>query len=218
VADLVSRYDDPLESGDDPFQPLADEPATATGAFDTLAGATPEVVDDVEAALADLERYIRGARPSSLSSQVRLDREHLLELIRVVRARLPVALRSARWLIKERNDYLARARRDAEDLVEEVKAEAARMVHRTEVVKQAEIRARRIVEAAEEQARRRRLELEDYCDEHLARFEEALDRALGNVREGRRKLQGETEIPLDAPAAPEGEPDDDSPFFDQDHG
>lgn len=214
----MSLYDDPLNPGEDPFQSLGDEPDAAAGAFDALAGATPEVVEDVDRALADLEQYVRAARSSSLSSQVRLDRDHVLELIRIVRARLPVALRSARWLIKERNDYLTRARRDAEELVDTVKAEAARMVHRTEVVKQAETRARRIVEAAEEQARRRRLELEDYCDAHLARFEEALDRALGNVREGRRKLQGETDL-LSSPAAPpEDDADDDSPFFDQDQG
>lgn len=206
-----------MSSGYDPFAP-ADEPAGAMADFETLAGATPEVVEDVEAALADLERYVRGARSSSLSSQVRLDRDHALELIRIVRARLPVALRSARWLIKERSDYLERARRDASELVDQVKAEAARMVHRTEVVKQAEVRARRITEVAEEQARRQRLELEDYCDAHLARFEDALNRALDNVRDGRRKLQGEVELPAGGPEPPSVDAEDDSLFFDQDHG
>lgn len=213
----MSSYDDPFASGDDAsLPPPGDDPTEVAGAFDTLAGATPEVVEDVDAALADLERYVRGARVSSLSSQVRLDRDHILELIRIVRSRLPVALRSARWLIKERNDYLTRAKRDAEELVDQVKAEAARMVHRTEVVKQADVRARRIVESAEEQARRQRLELEDYCDAHLARFEEALGRALGNVRQGRRKLQGEVELPLGEPAPPTADDEDEAPFFDQD--
>ncbi len=206
----MSSYDDPLVPGDgDPPEAPLDEP----NPFDALSGGGSEVVEDVEAALADLERYVSGARGSSLSSQVRLDRDHILELIRIARARLPVALRSARWLIKERNDYLAKARRDAEDIIDGVKAEAARMVQRAEVVKQAEARARRILEAAEEQARRQRLELEDYCDEHLARFEEALERALGNVRDGRRKLQGS--IP---PAPPSDEPveETDPLFFNQD--
>ena len=213
----MSSYDDPLAPGLGASEaPLAGDPFGGSGSLNTLAGATPEVVEDVDAALADLERYIVAARSSSLSSQVRLDRDHVLELIRIVRARLPVALRSARWLIKERSDYLERARRDAAELVDEVKAEAARMVHRTEVVKQAEVRARRIVEAAEEQARRHRLEMEDYCDEHLARFEDALVRALGNVRDGRRKLQGPADAPTtEQPALPE---DDDGLFFDQDQG
>ena len=214
----MSSYEDPLDPGGAPDSPFAEDATGAAAALNTLAGATPEVVDDVDAALADLERYILSARSSSLSAQVRVDRDHVLEMIRIVRARLPVALRSARWLIKERSDYLERARRDAEELVDQVKGEAARMVHRTEVVKQAEVRARRIVGAAEEQARRQRLELEDYCDEHLARFEESMVRALGNVREARRKLQG----PTDGAAA--GEPpeqpadDEDGLFFDQDQG
>ena len=211
----MSSYDDPLDPAlGAPGESPAEDPFDTSGMFNTLAGATPEVVEDVDAALADLERYVLGARSSSLSSQVRLDRDHVLELIRIVRARLPVALRSARWLIKERSDYLDRARRDADELVDQVKAEAARMVQRTEVVKQAEVRARRIVESAEEQARRQRLELEDYCDEHLARFEEALARALGNVRDGRRKLQGPSEPA--AGEAPEPPEDEDGLFFNQD--
>ncbi len=214
----MSLYDDPFDPGEGPVPPVGDDTATGAGAFESLAGATPGVVEDVEAALADLERYIRGARSSSLSAHVRVDRDHVLEMIQAVRARLPVALRSARWLIKERNDYLARAKRDAEELVDQVKSEAARMVHRTEVVKQADVRARRIVEAAEEQARRRRLELEDYCDAHLARFEDALSRALANVQDGRQKLQGDVELPAGAPAEPDDDPEDDSGFFDQDQG
>ncbi len=213
----MSSYDDPLAPGLGASEaPLAGDPFGESGSLNMLAGATPEVVEDVDAALADLERYIQAARASSLSSQVRVDRDHVLELIRIVRARLPVALRSARWLIKERSDYLERARRDAEELIDQVKAEAARMVHRTEVVKQAEVRARRIVEAAEEQARWHRLEMEDYCDEHLARFEDALVRALGNVRDGRRKLQGAPDATTrEQPALPE---DDEGLFFDQDQG
>ena len=214
----MSSYDDPLAPGLGASEaPLAGDPFGGSGSLNTLAGATPEVVEDVDAALADLERYIQAARSSSLSSQVRLDRDHVLELIRIVRARLPVALRSARWLIKERSDYLERARRDAEELIDQVKAEAARMVHRTEVVKQAEVRARRIVEAAEEHARRHRLEMEDYCDEHLARFEDALVRALGNVRDGRRKLQGAPDATTREQPPPPTE-DDEGLFFDQDQG
>ena len=210
----MSRYDDPFApGGDGPDLPEGGSPGEP-GPFESLAGSGPEVVEDVEAALADLERYVGGARASSLSSQVRLDRDHLLELIRIARARLPVALRSARWLIKERNDYLAKARRDADELIDGVRGEAARMVQRTEVVKQAEVRARRIIEAAEEQARRRRLELEDYCDEHLARFEESMERALDNVRQGRRRLQGS--IPPEPSPDPEEAEDADPLFFDQD--
>ena len=210
----MSYYDDPLAPGEgDPSEPLPEVSPDEPNPFDALSGGGSEVVEDVEAALADLERYVSGARGSSLSSQVRLDRDHTLELIRIARARLPVALRSARWLIKERNDYLTKARRDAEEIIDDVKAEAARMVQRAEVVKQAEARARRILEAADEQARRQRLELEDYCDEHLARFEEALERALGNVRDGRRKLQGSM-----PPATAHDEPVEeiDPLFFNQD--
>ena len=208
--------DDPLDPRGDPLGDLPpDDAEPGAGALDSLGAATPQVVGDVDAALTELERYLGGARAGTLSPLVRIDRDHALELVRLARTRLPVALRSARWLIKERDDYLARARRDAEDVVDQGKAEVARMVQRTEVVKQAEMRARRIVEQAEEKARRRRLELEDYCDEHLARFETALARALERVHVGRLKLQGEAFDPA-APASEAPPEVDDALFFDQD--
>jgi vacuolar-type H+-ATPase subunit H len=131
---------------------------------------------------------------------------------------MPDELRAARWLLKEREEFLSRTRRDADDILDAARARAERMVQRTEVVKAAELRARQTVDAAEEEARRLRLECEDYCDQKLASFEIVLERTMKTVAAGRTKLQGN---PLagasDAPAEPAG--DDDASgqaFFDQD--
>ena len=107
-------------------------------------------------------------------------------------------------------------------LLEEVRAQAERMVQRTEIVRQANQVAQRILDDAREEARRLRHEAEDYCDQRLASFEIVLERTLKTVQAGREKLQavppplhdGESlRLGADAPAdlAPTG-------FFDQDDG
>jgi uncharacterized protein YjcR len=126
---------------------------------------------------------------------------------------MPDELRQARWMLKERQDFIDKTKREAEDILDAGRAQAERMVQRTEVVRAAELRARKIVEAAENEARRMKLEIEDFCDQRLASFEILLERTLKTVVVGREKLNGRMN---DArpPAPPEPEPV--SNFFDQD--
>ncbi len=171
-----------------------------------------------EALLRRVAEMISGARPMPLSASVMINREEVLELLEEAIERLPDELRASRWLLKEREEFLTRTRRDADDILDAARARAERMVQRTEVVKAAELRARQTVDAAEEEARRLRLECEDYCDQKLASFEIVLERTMKTVAAGRTKLQGN---PLagtsEAPAEPGGADDmSGQAFFDQD--
>src|SRR5207244_5632245 len=78
---------------------------------------------------------ISGARPMPLSASVMINREEVLELLEEAIERLPDELRAARWLLKEREEFLAKTRRDADDILDQARARAERMVQRTEVVK-----------------------------------------------------------------------------------
>lgn len=157
---------------------------------------------------------IANARPMPLSASVMINRDEVLEMLEDAIDRLPEELRAARWLLKERDDFLAKTRRDADDILDAARARAERMVQRTEVVKAAELRARQTIDTAEAEARRLRLECEDYCDQRLASFENILERTLKTVAAGRTRLQGN---PLTGQTAVvEPEPVDESGFFDQD--
>ena len=84
--------------------------------------------------------------------------------------------------------------------MEEVRAQAERMVSRTEIVRQANQVAQRILDDADEEARRMRHEAEDYCDQKLAGMEIVLDRIMRTVQAGREKLQATS--PADGRPAP----------------
>jgi cell division septum initiation protein DivIVA len=156
---------------------------------------------------------IASARPMPLSSSVMINKDEVLELVDEAIAQLPEELRAARWLLKEREEFLAKVRREGDEILEAGRAKAERMVQRTEVVKSAEHRARHIIDAAEAEARRVRHECEDFCDQKLASFEIVLDRTLKLVAAGREKLAG---APIAAPQSPEEEVDEEGGFFNQD--
>lgn len=145
---------------------------------------------DAEELLRRVVELVDAARPMPLSASAKINnKDELLDLLEEAIDRLPDELREARWLRKEREEYLAKMRADGDEILDAARAHAERMVQRTEVVKAAEHRARRIIDGAEAEARRLRLECEDFCDQKLASFEIVLERTLKMVGAGRQKLQ-----------------------------
>ena len=176
--------------------------------------------NDTESLIRRVIEIVEGTRALPLSSSVKLDnKEEVLELLDEASQTLPEELRQARWLMRERDDYLARMAREGEEIVNAASARAERMVQRTEIVREANITARRVVEEARNEARRLRMEAEDYCDQKLAAFEVVLDRTIKTVSAGREKLAYTPPRPDDNPG-PYGESaqgsGEDEDFFDQD--
>jgi F0F1-type ATP synthase membrane subunit b/b' len=177
---------------------------------------------DLETLLRELRDVIDAARTMPMSASVLVNREEALELIDEALAAMPEELRHARWLLlKEREEYLTQARRDAEDIVEAGRVQAERMVERTEVAREARRIAQQVVARAEADSRRLRHEAEDYIDQKLAAFEVVLERTMGTVQKGREQLQAVVEpLPTDLPDHHTGleeiYEDDERPVFDQD--
>jgi hypothetical protein len=168
----------------------------------------------VDALLRRAADLIGSARPMPLSASVMINKEEVLDLLGEAIERLPDELRAARWLLKEREEYLAKVRAEGDEIVEAARARVERMVQRTEVVKASEQRARHIVQSAEDEARRLRHECEDFCDQRLASFEIVLERTRKMVQAGREKLQGPALVAPEHEATEE--PEDSQGFFDQD--
>ena len=164
---------------------------------------------ETEVILQRLRDLVDHAPNVPLSSTPRISREEVLDLLDEAIVTFPDELRGARWLLKEREEFLARMQHEADAIIEQARGRAERMVQRTEVVKAAETRAYSILDTAEAEARRLRHEVEDFCDQKLASFEIVLGRTLKMVSSGRAKLQG-TNLVADVPAdEAEGDAHDD---------
>ena len=161
---------------------------------------------DLTTRLSQLEEMVRDAKSMPLSSSALLNRDEMLELIEDLKASLPDEIKQARWVVKDREELLAKARRDAEAMVEQARAEQLRLASHEAVMQRAKEESERIVQEADEDARRLRLEAEDYVDAKLAQLEgtlqkiledtiasnEALSKTIDQVVAGREKLRGAT--------------------------
>ena len=175
-------------------------------------GAPVGVVGDAETLLRRAIDIVATAPTMPLSSSPRIDRDEIIELLEESLNRLPEELRQARWMLKERHDFVNKTRREADELTEAARVRAERMVQRTEVVRASEQRARQVMETAETDSRRLKHETEDFLDQRLGSFEILLDKLAKTVHTGRQRLSIGAE-PID-----NDDPDDDPTkgFFDQD--
>lgn len=200
-------YDDQYDEYDDQY---ADEPIEDSDAY---VRATNGYVGDAEALVRRAIDIIAQAPTMPLSSSPRIDRDEILELLDEAMQRLPEEMRQARWMIKERQEFVAKTRREADELLEAARVQAERMVQRNEVVRAAEQHARQVREAAEADARRMMHETEDYLDQRLARVEIVVESLSKNLKIGRERLAIGTHRAVEQ----EAEVDDPTKgFFDQD--
>jgi hypothetical protein len=184
---------------------------------------------DAETLVREALDMVLTAKAMPLSASVLISKEEVADVLQAALDRMPDEIREARWLLKEREEFIAEKNREADALLEEVRVQAERMVQRTEIVRQANHVAQRVLDDANEEARRLRHEAEDYADQKLASFEIVLDRTMKTVQAGREKLRvtplppveigegGDTSLSSAADLDLGGmSPEDPEGFFDQD--
>jgi F0F1-type ATP synthase membrane subunit b/b' len=172
---------------------------------------------DLEAFLYELRDMVENARTMPMSASVLVNRDDAVALVEDILRSFPEELRHARWLLKEKEQFLGQARREAEDIIELARVQAERMVERTEIAREARRTAQRIVDDAQMQARQLVHEAEDYIDQKLAAFETVLERTLQTVQKGRNRLQVAVESTIQTGDVADAEGLG-GEFFDQDDG
>ena len=95
---------------------------------------------DVLVLIDKLDDLVHNAKPVPLTDQVRVDKEEIYDILDQMRATIPEEIKQARWIVKERQEMLAEAKREAERIVEEKRRRdrQERLVSEEEVTKPAD--------------------------------------------------------------------------------
>jgi cell division septum initiation protein DivIVA len=136
---------------------------------------------------------VASAKALPLSSSVRIEPDEVLELLHRAVDFQPQELTDARYLLNERDQFLKKVQREADEILEDAKARSAQLVSRQEIVKEAKRTATKLVDDAESESRRKRHDAADWCDQQLARLELVLDRIGKTSQAGRERLRQKLE-------------------------
>lgn len=164
----------PQESGD-AQPPEAPPPGVPT------VGELQELVDEMIVAVTE-------AKSVPLSGNVMVDREQMLEMLENLRDRMPEEMRAARWMVRERDAFVARTNERVRDLVTRARSKADGLVSESNIITEATEEANILVRRAEDEARQIRLEAEDYASDRMEKLEKLLTNVLAQTRQVRADL------------------------------
>ena len=102
---------------------------------------------------------------SVLSS--RSNKKELIEIVEDLIDLMPVELRTARWLVREQDTYLNKAREEANEILSIAKIESDRLIADSYVLQEAVIEANALIKKAEDEAQAYRAQIEDQIDAKL---------------------------------------------------
>jgi len=186
---------------------------------------------DLAGRLAQLEQIVRDAKSMPLSSSVLISRDEVLEMVHEMQESLPEEIKQARWVVKDREELLAKARAEGDRIIEQAHEEQRRMGMKDAVAKRAQEESARMLQEAEDTTVGMRREAEDYVDAKLAQFEialrkiledaqgtaRALAKTLDQVEVGRDRLRSPTTVAEQELAPPDLQPEP-SELFDAEAG
>jgi cell division septum initiation protein DivIVA len=136
----------------------------------------------------ELINDVRHARSLPLSQNALVDREKTLSRLETLLRGLPDELRAARWMVRERENFMRRAQEQAEEIVSRAKSEARRLVSQSHILEEAVAEANALVRRAEGEARRTRLETEDMADAVMESLETLIGELAARVSSTRTSL------------------------------
>lgn len=204
TTELPPQEDGPPEPDDMRAQP----PPIPGELLDMLDRARYRVVDALEDMIAEVE----AARTVPLSTSVMVGKDEFRDKLQAVKdessrvfesvmGSLPEELRAARWMVRERESYIARTNEKAKEVLTKAKTRSQEMVAESHIVAEAVEEANRLVRTSENEARRIRLEAEDHAEQRLAEAEAILGELIQYVRAARSEFHQALPPPPDVPVS-----------------
>ena len=147
--------------------------------------------EDIIGALYDLVQDAR-AMPLAADKCI-VERDRVLDMLDEIIAQLPVELKQARTIVESRNELISQARREAETVLRQAQEQAKQLVTQEAIYQEAKRRSEELVQQTQNRINQLRKAGNDYMDESLRQTEEAITKALTEVRDTRMKFRTVTE-------------------------
>lgn len=146
-------------------------------------------VGQVQDLVSEIIMAISEAKTIPASGKVIVDREQMLQTLEMLQERLPGEMRTARWMVRERETFVARTNERVRELVQRARQKADELVADTSIIAEATEEANILVRRAEDHSHQIRLEAEDYAGDRLERLESLMERVLEQIRSMRAELR-----------------------------
>lgn len=136
-----------------------------------------------------IEELLDGSKRIPFSANILVNGDEIYDLIEELRNVMPEEFKQSRWIVRERENMIEEAKKQAEKIIGDAREKADVLVGETEIMKRATRRSEEMMSTIEARARTIRLEAEDYADEKLANLEAVLHKLLNSIEKGREQFK-----------------------------
>ena len=119
----------------------------------------------------------------------RSNKKDILKLVENLIDLMPVELRTARFIVREQELYLKKAKEEAEEILSNADKESARLISESFVLQEAVIEANALVKQAEQEAILSRANVEDKLDNKLEEIKSKIDELSSIVEREKTNLR-----------------------------
>ncbi len=123
------------------------------------------------------------------SDKCMIERDKALDMLDDIRTRFPAEVKKARELVEKKNDYIASAKREADEFRQKAEDHARRILNEDTLALEARRIAQEIIAEAEATARDIKDAANVYCEDMLARAEECIDGIYGEAKHARDQFR-----------------------------
>ena len=137
----------------------------------------------VETMLENLEEVLEEGMAVPLSGGKRMvDVDAARDIIDDIRINMPQEILQAKAIVQDKAQIMAKAAKEAEEIVRRAEERAAHLVDNEEIVLKATEKAKEIEQAAQSQATQLKATVTQYCDTLLTQTQEQLKKSFEEVK------------------------------------
>jgi membrane protein involved in colicin uptake len=141
------------------------------------------VANSVEELIGTLNDLVQDAWSLPLGAdKCVLERDKILDILEEMSAQLPGEIKQAKTIVESRNDVLNNAKREAEKIRRQAEEYARAKISEEQIVKEAEAQAAEMIANAQAKIRELRDVTNKYVADSLKSCEDAVEKALEDVR------------------------------------
>ena len=144
-----------------------------------------DIVDKLETLRASLE---------SNSLTGRVNKKEIINKIDEIIDTIPVELRTARWIVREQESFINKAKDDSKEIVEEARRESEKLIQESYVLQEAVIEANAIIKQTELEAQSYRANIEDSVDRKMEEIQSKINQLKDFLDQERTKLRQPRDI------------------------
>lgn len=135
-----------------------------------------------------LEEMLESSSKVPLTGSVMIKLDESLDLINEIRDSFQEEVKKARQIVREREQMIESAKREADMIIKGVEANIENMISDTAVKKKADQRAQELEDEALKKANQLIGQSENYSEEMLNTLDNYINKCLVNIKEAKRQL------------------------------